>query len=259
VAAPAGLVRRFALIVPFGAWMVFINPYLGGWVMAHVTHRQHWRAMWTLPVPVLITVLLIAPLLWSRAQARSSGRRTGILASLALVIFFISAVPDRYGPTAANDVEIKRPGLKVPPVAYAQARTVTEAFGPGALVAAPPEVNHWLPTFHNRVRPLSVRFYLRRMGPILGEDELRRRDFIPRLLVGDTDWAGAPMALRREIDSYPQITGVVLAPSKQRTAYREVLQGLGFQRLESEDAAALDLDLWRRVESRTDSQSAGSS
>ncbi|MEO1084287.1 MAG: DUF6077 domain-containing protein, partial [Acidobacteriota bacterium] len=241
VAAPAGLARRFALLVPFGAWMVFVNPYLGGWVMAHVTHRQHWRSMWTLPVPLLVTLLLLAPLLWHR---RPETLRLRIGLSLALTVLFLAFVPATYGPSRAAGVEVKAPTLKVPP-AYDDARAVTRAFAPGELVAATPEVNNWLPTFPGRVRPLAVRFYLRRMGPILGDEELRRRDFIPRLLVGDTDWVGAPKALRRELDAFPEIVGVALPASRQRDAYREVLGSLGFERLPSAEADALDLDLWR--------------
>ncbi|MEO1366352.1 MAG: DUF6077 domain-containing protein [Acidobacteriota bacterium] len=261
VAAPAGLARRFALLVPFGAWMVFINPYLGGWVMAHVTHRQHWRSMWTLPVPLLITLLLLAPLLWHR---RPETRRLRVCLSLAATALFLFFVPASYGPSRAAGVEIKAPGLKVTP-AYGDARAITGAFEPGDLIAATPEVNAWLPTFTDRVRPLSVRFYLRRMGPILGEDELRRRDFLPRLLVGDTDWIGAPKALRRELDAAPDIVGVALPASRQRDAYRGVLGSLGFERVPSPEAEALDLDLWRRAASAADaastddSQSAGSS
>ncbi|MEM8993898.1 MAG: DUF6077 domain-containing protein [Acidobacteriota bacterium] len=261
VAAPAGLARRFALVVPLGAWMVFINPYLGGWVMAHVTHRQHWRSMWTLPVPLLVTLLLLAPLLWHR---RPETLRLRVGLSLGLTALFLAFVPATYGPSRAAGVEIKAPGLKVTP-AFDGARAITRAFEPGDLVAATPEVNAWLPTFIDRVRPLSVRFYLRRMGPLLGEDELRRRDFLPRLLVGDTDWAGAPNALRSELDAAPDIVGVALPASRQRDAYREVLGASGFERLPSAEAAALDLDLWRRAVSADDaastdaSQSAGSS
>lgn len=242
---PPGMARRFAVIVPLGAWLLFLNPYAGDWLMANVTHRPHWRAMWTLPLPMLIALALLAPVFAARWRRRSL-LLPARAASLLLAALFSLFVPRVHNLSPENGVRFSAPGLKVPAADYAGARAVNRAFEPGTLVAAPPEINSWLPTFHRRVKPLFVRFYLRRMGRHLGEEELRRRDFIPRLVRGDTDWQGAARALRREIEAFPDIEGVVLPASRQRDAYREVLASLGFSRLESSEADALDLDFWRR-------------
>ena len=59
---PRGLGQRFAIAAPLAVALVLLNPYWDGWVAANLTGPSYWRSMWSLPVPILLTLVLIAPL-----------------------------------------------------------------------------------------------------------------------------------------------------------------------------------------------------
>jgi len=157
-----GATQRFAIIIPLGLLVLIGNPYLESLVMANLTGGPsiHWRLMWVLPVPVLISLLLCSPLQPARGSIRVAG--AGVLVAAGLAIFVL-AVPEHLsfsaaaGPRRISGVRIGTPALKVPPQPYRWAEKLNRSAGPGAVVVAPREVNTWIPTFHHHAYPLEVR------------------------------------------------------------------------------------------------------
>jgi hypothetical protein len=165
---PAGLGRRFAVLVPLVALLTWLDPWLGEWLYRNIAGREVWRALWTLPVPVLVTLVLVAPLQVSASLPRG----VGLAASAALCAVFTLALPSHYGFSTRNGVALHAPGLKVPATSYQQARLLHE-HAAGLRVVAPADVSTWLPTFRNPAHPLMVQPYLdaSRVG---NHDPLRR-------------------------------------------------------------------------------------
>ena len=112
VFAPPGLGRRFAVGAPLIMMLGLLNPYVAARVIANVTGPAFWRTMWALPVPILMTMVLAAPL-YLEGRARPATRRALWVALLAA---FALLIPQYSGLSAA---ELRPPwlaGLKVPEV-----------------------------------------------------------------------------------------------------------------------------------------------
>ncbi|MBW2401950.1 MAG: hypothetical protein JRG80_22305, partial [Deltaproteobacteria bacterium] len=119
--SPRGLAQRFAIALPFAAWLVLLNPYMDHWVGANVTGPSYWRAMWSLPIPILMALLLIAPLHVGRSPGRRAlSRAAFILGCIAFLVFVpeFSAFSERNHGAGNVGIRIGRPRRKVPDDLY---------------------------------------------------------------------------------------------------------------------------------------------
>ena len=153
-ASSSALARRFALVAPLAVALVLLHPSASSWVTANATGESYWRALWALPVPILMALTGVAPLSIGAAGRR---RWVGPAAWVCLLGAFALLAPATRGPSPENGVRLGWPSLKVEPVAYAWAAELTASVPPGSVVAAPGDVGVWLPTFHQRAFPLVVR------------------------------------------------------------------------------------------------------
>ena len=233
--APSGPGRRFAVIIPAGVWLVLLNPYLESHLVEHVIGPSSWRALWAMPTPLLITLVLVAPLRLKDLPITARGFLVAVLC-----LSFIVWVPSKHGLSAENDVRLAVPGLKVPS-AYASAAVMHEALPAGTRVAAPFDVASWLPTFHDPVFPIVVRSYLRRQSDVLGADEVQSRALVAALL-GHPEPASVAGAFRKEIAQRPDLEAVYVPTVAGSESFTSILATAGFRRLHHEDT----FELWRR-------------
>jgi len=232
--APPGLARRFAVVVPLSVWVVLLGPWWADLVRDHVVGLYSWRALWALPVPVLLALVLAAPL----RIAGSPGRRVvGIAAAVALALAFTLFVP-RYHALAAENggalgtgIRIGWPGLKVPPEPYRWAGLLVEHVPPGGRVVAPIDISAWVPTFHHPPHPLQVRvYYLYRQRHRIGVERTRERLWMTRFTRGAVDASGAAERFHEGLERF-DVSGVVLRLSPATAAARDGLRNAGFRRI----------------------------
>ncbi|MCP4654197.1 MAG: hypothetical protein GY856_02140, partial [bacterium] len=150
-----GLVRRFAMVLPFAVWTVLLNPYIDQWVSNNLIGPAYWRILWAIPIPLLMTLILISPLSWS---GRTSWRVWGVC--LFSLLAFTVWVPRFSGLSRENRVLLKRPQLKLRLPMYKLAAALHQQVAPGYPVVAPDEVGLYLPTFSDHPHPLMARHYL---------------------------------------------------------------------------------------------------
>ena len=218
-----GLARRFAIGVPLIASVMLFNPYTADFVMANVTGPAYWRSFWAVPLPILLTLILIAPL---QLEGSPGKRRGGRIVCLCVVVVFVVFVPRVHGLSLQNRVRIGLPGLKVPTAAYQSAAVLNRSVPPGAFVLAPEAVNTWIPTFHGHAYPVQVRRYLLAYREQLGIGNFRVRIGMTRYVTGK--------ALPRDTDRFQHgldrfsIQGVCLRHSAYVTEARAILQRAGF-------------------------------
>jgi hypothetical protein len=224
-AGPGALARRFALVAPLAVSLVLWPPLASAWITTNLTGGSFWRTFWALPLPALLTLVLVAPLGKGAAPRRRLAGRTAWLLALAA---FAAWVPAKAGPSRANGVTLGWPALKVPPAAHAAALALAESVPPGAHVVAPPEVAPWLATLPDRPYPLVVRdLYLLPFRAQLGHPEIRERVFMTRAAGGRLAGAGAPARFRAGLARFAvQAVCLRAAPA----ALREVLRAAGFER-----------------------------
>jgi hypothetical protein len=179
------------------AWLLVWNPFTASWIAAHLTGAPtYWRSFWLLPMPVLVAVVLSAPLALG-GRARPWLGRAAVLALTSIVFLGTVRSPTL---SSANHVRIGWPGWKVPGAAFEAARVVASRGGPGAIVLAPRSVAPWIPTFHDHPYPLVVRtLYLPVLHGHLTERDLRVRIALMRLVSGDARPPHADELLRDEI------------------------------------------------------------
>ncbi len=216
-----GIGQRFAILVPLGALLLVANPYAEALVGANLTGRTQWRAMWALPVPLLVSFLCLAPL---ELGARIPGPRVRAAASAALVALLLLLVP-RHTALRAPGAHLHWPGLKVDPFGFAWASRIRAAVPPGAKVLAPSQVDVWLPTLHHHPYPLEVRpdFHWD-----LPEEDARLRFALTRYVGGELRLEGAAELLRSGILRYG-IAAVCFARSEWSGEIREALEEAGFR------------------------------
>ncbi len=244
----AELGRRFAIVVPLVVWGALLNPFLERDLAKLLTGPSYWRVLWCIPVPLLLALVLSAPL---RLPQRAWPR----LAACIALLGFCAGVPRFSVFSARNEprevhaaVSLGWPRLKVPrsgsPSDYEWAALLNEVAGPEGVVLAPEYVALWVPTFHHPARPLLVReSYLRKFLDRLGRDEVRPRRVMTRLVEGKQIQPDAQEVLREGIDRF-RVRAVLLRESEVAAELRSLLGRAGFLR----QRESPEHELWVRRE-----------
>jgi hypothetical protein len=229
---PPGLARRFAIALPLATALVLLCPFTEDWVSANLTGPVYWRAAWALPVPILLALVLVAPL-------RLPGP-VGRIAWVSGLALFALAVPSTPGFSQHNGVELAWPELKLPPE-HRWSQRVNE-IAPGAPVVAPGAVASWIPVFHRHAHPLAVRHYLRTQRPRLGEREYRERMLMTRFAGGDGSDPEAAAIFASGLERY-RVQAVCLSLSGTTPTARRILREAGFVRR----VQGTDMEIWARA------------
>ena len=235
LACPAGPARRFAIGVPLAVAVVLLNPLLADRMIESVTGPLYWRTLWALPVPILITLVVVAPL-------RRSGR-VGQLGCLALVLAFAVGVPEVRGFGVENRIEVAWPRLKVGP-GYRWAESLGR-LAPREIVVAPPGVSLWAPTLHDHAYPLIVRHYLSTQRERLGEASVRERFAMTHFVDGTARDPASAEIFERGLDAYG-VQAAMLRISGTTPVAREILRRRGFRR----QLQTTEMEIWVRQPSR---------
>ena len=222
---PPGVARRFVTLVPWVVWILFLNPYLAGGLIGQVVGPSYWRLLWALPLPLLMTLLLTAPLGFAGRRARLGA----VVAVLALL--FVLFVPADHGLGEGNRTVLKAPGLKVWHPTYDWAETLVQNVPPGSRVLVPNDIGQWIPTFHHHPYPLSVYNYLFVNRHFLAPDDFQMRYAMTSYVEGAESFPGADELFRRGLRRY-RVEGVILyfhpGPSERTERARAVLQASGY-------------------------------
>lgn len=245
-ASPRGLAQRFAIALPFAAWLVLLNPYIDGWVGANVTGPSYWRAMWSLPIPILMVLLLIAPLHLGRTRGRRVlSRAAFILGCIAFLVFVpeFSAISERNEGAGGVGIRIGRPRRKVPDELFRWAAALNRAVPEGSFVVAPPDIGMWITVMHHHAHPLQVRrLYLVRQRENLGDDDVRLRMLMTQYVGGGAEQvANASALFEKGLEKY-HVSGVLLRNSGRAVEARRILAASGFTR----ELRAVDYEIWVR-------------
>jgi hypothetical protein len=233
-----GLAQRFAIAIPLFVTLVLLDPYTEGWVRANVTGPSYWRSLWLLPIPILITLVLIAPLQWEGAPWM---RRAGIAATCVLTLAFALFVPSHPGFDTRNGVRLSWPSLKVEDTPRRWARLLNEA-APRARVVAPPGISAWVPTFHDHAYPLMVRTYLGPNRHLVGEMAYRDRYVMTHFAAGEQRHPQAEAIFARGLELY-DVEAVCLRNSDLAETAREILRESGYRRR----VQGTDHEIWVRA------------
>ncbi len=242
-----GLARRFAIVFPLAVWLVLLNPYWDGWVSGNLTGPSFWRAMWSLPAPILMTLVLVSPLRFDREGNRlmNAGSRIACVAAVVAFAFFVprySTVSSQNGAPADMGIWFGAPSLKIPASNQKWAELLTESVPAGSIVVAPPHISVWISTFHDRVYPLQARrLYLYRNAAFLGQDDTDDRTAMTRYVGGLASGSDPAAAFRRGLEHF-RITGVCLRESELAPASRQVLAESGFRRTQADP----EYEIWVR-------------
>jgi hypothetical protein len=245
--------RRFAIVVPLGALLSVLNPYLEESVRSFVTGPSHWRAIWAIPFPILLGLLVATPL---------AGARRGLAARSVFVaaLLFVSLLPRATSLSAPGRNESFRsrpwsergrfphhlrfagPGPKVDPVAYEQAARLVNAVPAGSRVVAPEAVGLWLGTFHDAPFPVSDRaLYMTARKRLLGADEVKRRKQVSNFAADPLPSPRRLAAFRDGLRAYA-VRAVLVRQVPENHPVRVLLRDEGFE-LAPKDGV---LDLWVR-------------
>jgi len=232
--APPGLGRRFACGVPLVAWSVLLNPYFSNELARFVIGGSVWRALWVLPIPALLALVLTAPLELSRRRIVAVP-----LAAAAFVGF--AFVPAHSALSRENGVRLGLPGLKVHTENHAIARAFAQSVPPGSVVVVPREVGVWLPTFHDRLFPLVGRdAYLLRFRSQLGGQNVALRVLMTDFVSGRSEQPDAAPHFERGLQFFG-VDAVLVSVRPETAVTRRVLRGLGF-----EGMAGTEYQIWQR-------------
>ena len=242
---PRGIAQRFAVVAPLAVALVILNPYWDGWVAENLTGPSYWRGMWSLPVPILMTLVLVSPLHWDRGPWSRAAGRLGCLVLLAVFAVSIprfSALSEANRGTNRAGFRLGWPGLKVPDDAYRWAALLNESVPPGAQVVAPPDVSAWVPTFHGHAHSVVVRpEYHYRHRERLGAENIRGRRIMALYAAGVARDDDAPDVFREGLERFA-VKGVCLRNGKHAAQARSILRALGFRR----KLQATDREIWVR-------------
>jgi hypothetical protein len=245
--------RRFAIVVPLGALLTVANPYLEGWVRSLVTGPSHWRAVWAIPFPILLGLLLASPLAGSGWGGRVVARALYVGALVCVILLPNSTPLSAPGPDDSlrsrpwsargrfpHHLRFGRPGPKVDPVAYKYAQKLAESVPAGARVLAPESVALWLGTIHDAPFPVSDRaLYMTARIRQLGADEVKRRKRLTNFTAVPAMNSARVEAFREGLREY-KVRAILIRRFRGDVPLRVVLRGEGF---ELEQKGEL-LDLW---------------
>lgn len=189
-----GLAQRFAILVPLVVLATVLNPFFEHEVQRFVTGPAYRRAMWSLPLPVLMTLVLTAPR-WLVPAHRFVGPTLVALAVGAYAVL----VPSHYGLSEENRVTLGAPRLKVDPSEYAAAVRLAALVPADAAVLAPQSVALWLPSLQRHPKVLYAREpYLARIRSTFGPEEAE-----VRMRLSEAVSAGSDVERRtRQSDGY---------------------------------------------------------
>jgi hypothetical protein len=234
---PASLARRFAIAVPLAVALFLLCPWADALVRDHVTGPAYWRALWALPVPVLLVLIATAPL----ARAGAADRPTARAAYVALLATAAVLVPRYSGWSARNEnAWLGWPALKVGPD-YRWAVALNE-LALRQRVVAPMSVSTWVPVAHDHAYPMSVRFYLRPQRERIGEQAYRDRIRMTRFAGGEDERPRAAAAFERGLDLYGVRAACIRSTMPGAAAARDSLRRAGFlKRLQG-----TDMEIWAR-------------
>ncbi len=238
VFAPPGLGRRFAVGAPLIMMLGLLNPYVAARVIANVTGPAFWRTMWALPVPILMTMVLAAPLY--REGPRPATRRAlwiGLLAAFALLI------PQYGGLSPQNFVRLGWPALKVPDAEYRWAAAVNQSVPRGSHVLVPTDVGAWVVTFHHNVFPVVVRTYLHSAAGALTHEEVLQRNAMQRFVDKPKLIKATPQQFRDGLDRFA-VRAVCLRNTPAAATARAILEQASFRQAQRDE----DYELWVRTE-----------
>ncbi|MGE0683281.1 MAG: DUF6077 domain-containing protein [Candidatus Binatia bacterium] len=247
---PRGVAQRFAIGSSLIAMPVLLNPYTCQWIAANVTGPSYWRSFWGIPLPILMTFVLMAPLQMTQHAWQRMGGRFVYLITLAA---FATFVPKYSGLSPQNGVQIHLPELKTPHLEYRWAAKVNHSVPPGSFVVTPPTISTWIPTFHHHAYPLKVRNYLTLRRSYFAPKNIRARAFMTHYVAGVKaikkvkgvkKMKDSPNASARFASGLEQfnITGVCLQQSRGIEEARMVLQEKGFHRVDQDEK----YELWIR-------------
>jgi hypothetical protein len=226
-ASSGALARRFALVAPLAVLLVLLHPAASSWVVANATGESYWRALWALPLPVLMALTGVAPL---GIGAGSRRRWVGPSAWVLLLGAFALLAPATRGPSSANRVRLGWPSLKVDPTAHAWAAELSASVPPGSLVVAPSDVGVWVPTFHQRAFPLVVRdLYLVPYRVQLGDPSITLRRWMTAIAGGEISGPNAARVFQDGLARFG-VRGVCLRVGPGVEPTRDVLRASGFRR-----------------------------
>jgi hypothetical protein len=239
--APPGLGRRFAVGMPLAVWGLLLNPLVAPLVFKQVTGPAYWRLLWSLPLPILMSLVLISPLrLKGRFKRQLNGQHQGRLRGwwgpalcLALLTAYALLVPTYSGFSPQNRVLIYlRPMLKVRWPMYRPAIQLNSSVPPGSYVLAPNNVSMWIPTLHHHVYPLRARHYLNLNRFYLGEEDFENRGAMMRYVAGEGIKGDANL-FRQGLSHY-SVTGVCFKISEDAPRTRAILRSNQFSKKSSD-------------------------
>jgi hypothetical protein len=201
--------------------------------------------LWILPVPALAGLALTFPFAPSVRMPAAAASMAFV--ALLLAVGFGASSHTTFGSPSdlMRNATIGTPRLKVEPIGYAAAARLNRHVPAGAIVLAPERVSLWVPTFHQRAHPLSVRtLYLQVARRHLGADEVRRRRELTLFVQGWRSDSLNADAFRNGLEQYA-VSGVCLE-SKNAEGARPVLVSLGFELREA--LAACEIWVRKRLE-----------
>lgn len=231
---PPGLGRRFACGVPLAVWAILLNPYFSSELGRFAIGGSHWRALWVLPIPALLALVLTAPLELSRRRAVGVPFAVAAFAAFAILPAHSALSPE-------NDVSLRSPGLKVPVGEHAIARAFAGRLPAGSVVVAPREIALWLPTLHGRVHPLVGRdAYLRGFRTQLGGQNIALRVLMTDFVSGRSEQPDAARHFARGVQLFG-VDAVLVAIRPETRVTRKALGELGFERV-----GGAEYEIWER-------------
>lgn len=241
----AGLAQRFAIIVPLGAFVLILNPYLEAMVIANITGGAliQWRSLWVLPVPILTALMICSPLQLATRSRAGIAARVLVAAALAALVLFIPrhtsiAAEGGKGTRRGLGVRVGAPALKVPTLDYEWAAKLNDSVAPGATVIAPRGLNTWIPTIHHHAYSVEVRpLYTKNFS---GREHFPRHDAALRSAlvkaVSESDWANNEPSRRRTLERFAagldrfDVEAVCMEKNKASKHLRRLLAAGHFER-----------------------------
>ncbi|MBW2418700.1 MAG: hypothetical protein JRH19_09145 [Deltaproteobacteria bacterium] len=239
--ATSPLMRRLCVAFGLAFLLIFWSPLTASWVASHVTSGPtYWRVFWLLPLPLLVAVVLSAPIsLLSRREP--TWLAPGVACLVAALVLGLG--PAAYTFSESRGAWIGAADWKLPPPLLDAALATVEHAGPGDWVLAPKEVAPWIPAFHQHPTPLVVRAsYLPLLIGRLDSLELERRVSLMRLVTGIRRPAHAEQLLEDAVRDYPLQVVVLSSAARRWPELAEVLERQGMARVQTDEG----FEVWAR-------------